>query len=128
LQATCRAGAIVFLVDFFFDGGLFKLATGSVFWILLELGRVDVCARNAETQITNMNQLSLTENGAQRRDAPQQRKQWEIWLRRVAWVLGIAAFSETVVLLGTPFLHLNKIILHSSFPAITWSLLPRSQT
>jgi len=39
LRATCRAGAIVLLIGFWFDGGLFKLATGSVFWILLELGR-----------------------------------------------------------------------------------------
>ncbi len=38
LKTTCRAGAIVLLVGFWFDGGLFKLATGSTFWILLELG------------------------------------------------------------------------------------------
>jgi len=38
-QTTCRAGAIVLAVGFWFDGGLFKLATASVFWILLELGR-----------------------------------------------------------------------------------------
>jgi O-antigen ligase len=42
LGATCRAGAIVLLVGFWFDGGLFKLATGSVFWILLELGNVPI--------------------------------------------------------------------------------------
>jgi hypothetical protein len=30
----------VFLVGFWFDGGLFKLATAAPFWILLELGRV----------------------------------------------------------------------------------------
>ncbi|HEU5123943.1 MAG TPA: O-antigen ligase family protein [Verrucomicrobiae bacterium] len=41
LQTTCRAGAIVLLVGFWFDGGLFKLPTASTFWILLELGRVD---------------------------------------------------------------------------------------
>lgn len=40
LQATCRAGAIVLLVDFWFDGGLFKLAMASTFWALLELGNV----------------------------------------------------------------------------------------
>lgn len=39
LPAVCRAGAIVLLVGFWFDGGLFKLATGATFWILLELGR-----------------------------------------------------------------------------------------
>jgi O-antigen ligase len=38
LSAACRAGAIVLLVGFWFDGGLFNLATASTFWILLELG------------------------------------------------------------------------------------------
>ena len=42
LQTTCRAGAIVLLVGFWFDGGLFKLATASTFWILLELGANDL--------------------------------------------------------------------------------------
>jgi hypothetical protein len=37
-KAACRAGALALLVVFWFDGGLFKLATASVFWILLELG------------------------------------------------------------------------------------------
>jgi hypothetical protein len=31
---------VVLLVGFWFDGGLFKLATGATFWILLELGRM----------------------------------------------------------------------------------------
>jgi O-antigen ligase len=50
LLATCRAGAIVLLVGFWFDGGLFKLATASTFWILLELGAVklpQIGAKNA---------------------------------------------------------------------------------
>jgi hypothetical protein len=38
LRAACRAGTLVFLVAFWFDAGLFKLATASVFWVLLELG------------------------------------------------------------------------------------------
>ncbi len=38
IQAACRAGAIVLLVAFWFDGGLFKLPTATVFWVLLELG------------------------------------------------------------------------------------------
>jgi len=42
LQTTCCAGAIVLLVGFWFDGGLFKLATASTFWVLLELGRQDL--------------------------------------------------------------------------------------
>ncbi len=40
LRCACRAGALSMLVAFWFDGGLFTLATGSVFWILLELGSV----------------------------------------------------------------------------------------
>jgi O-antigen ligase len=38
IKTACRAGALALLVAFWFDGGLFKLATASVFWILLELG------------------------------------------------------------------------------------------
>ena len=41
LQTTCRAGAIVLLVGFWFDGGLFKLPTAATFWILLESGSVN---------------------------------------------------------------------------------------
>jgi hypothetical protein len=38
IKAACRTGAVAMLVAFWFDGGLFTLATASVFWILLELG------------------------------------------------------------------------------------------
>jgi O-antigen ligase len=38
-RAICRAGAVVLLVGFWFDSGLFKRATGATFWVLLELGR-----------------------------------------------------------------------------------------
>jgi O-antigen ligase len=52
LQTTCHAGAIVLLVGFWFDGGLFKLPTAATFWILLELGAVPpqnyLTAKNAE--------------------------------------------------------------------------------
>jgi hypothetical protein len=41
LKTTCRAGVIVLLVGFWFDGGLFKLALAAPFWILLELGRAE---------------------------------------------------------------------------------------
>jgi hypothetical protein len=42
IQAACRAGVLVCLVAFWFDGGLFKMATGSIFWILLELGKTEI--------------------------------------------------------------------------------------
>ena len=41
-KMACHAGALAMLVAFWFDGGLFKLATASVFWILLELGRSEM--------------------------------------------------------------------------------------
>jgi O-antigen ligase len=44
LRCACRAGAIVLLVAFWFDGGLFNLPTAAVFWILLELGTSDLVA------------------------------------------------------------------------------------
>jgi O-antigen ligase len=49
LPATCRAGAIVLLVGFWFDGGLFKLATASTFWILFELGAVQLPQQGTES-------------------------------------------------------------------------------
>jgi len=41
-QIPCRAGVVVLLVGFWFDGGLFTLATVSLFWTLLELGCADI--------------------------------------------------------------------------------------
>lgn len=38
-QIACRAAALAMLVGFWFDGGLFTLATAAVFWVLLELGK-----------------------------------------------------------------------------------------
>jgi hypothetical protein len=48
-QVACRAGALAMLVAFWFDGGLFTLATAAVFWVLLELSQV----RNAECGVRN---------------------------------------------------------------------------
>lgn len=38
IQTACRAAVLVFVVAFWFDGGLFKLPTAAMFWVLLELG------------------------------------------------------------------------------------------
>jgi hypothetical protein len=38
IQIACRSAALVFLVAFWFDDGLFKLPTAAFFWVLLELG------------------------------------------------------------------------------------------
>jgi hypothetical protein len=39
LRITCRSAALGMAVAFWFDGGLFTLATASVFWVMLELGK-----------------------------------------------------------------------------------------
>ncbi len=52
LRCACRAGALVLLVAFWFDGGLFKLATASVFWILLELGTSNLASNKSGKQPT----------------------------------------------------------------------------
>jgi O-antigen ligase len=126
LQATCRAGAMVLLVGFFVDGGLFKLATGSVFWILLELGRMDIYKGNEVAQkveiplaVVQKSSSNFAEHefgdfaGSVARgfDLPKQRNRREIWIRRVAWILGIAAVSESAILVATPFLGVNNTTL-----------------
>jgi O-antigen ligase len=46
IRIACRAGALVLLVAFWFDGGLFDLPTAAMFWILLELGNSNEECRN----------------------------------------------------------------------------------
>jgi hypothetical protein len=55
-RTACRAGAIVLLVAFWFDGGLFDLPTASVFWILLELGTSDLVANRNCGASSSMNE------------------------------------------------------------------------
>ena len=50
LQIACRAGALTMLAAFWFDGGLFKLATAVVFWTMLELGANKKSARKRPKQ------------------------------------------------------------------------------
>jgi hypothetical protein len=45
IKMAYRAGVLVFLVTFWFDGVLFDFPTASVFWILLELGSFKVKPR-----------------------------------------------------------------------------------
>jgi O-antigen ligase len=50
---VCRAGSLAMLVAFWFDGGLFTLATASVFWILLELGSNPVHRTKTTTTVAD---------------------------------------------------------------------------
>ena len=105
LHVICRAGAIVLLVGFGFDGGLFKLSVGPIFWILMELSRPESGGTRHSVRAENQ----LPENiGAQGTDAPCQLEKWEIWLRRAAWVLATAALLQTTIYLGTPLLPVSN--------------------
>ena len=105
LHTTSRAGTIVLLVGFWFDGGLFKLSVGPIFWMLMELSRPE--SGGARHSVRAENQLP--ENiGAQGTDAPYQLGKWEIWLRRSAWVLAAVALLQTTIYLGTPLLPVSN--------------------
>jgi O-antigen ligase len=58
-RTTCRAGALVLLVGFWFDGGLFKMATSVPFWILLELGTTESTQRNTPVPPQELSQKDL---------------------------------------------------------------------
>jgi hypothetical protein len=118
LQTICRAGAMVLLVGFWFDGGLFKFATGSVFWTLLELGHVD----SDETWASARTVAGRAERHAGNAIACQ-RSGTEMWIRRIAWVLAIVAIAESAVLTTIPFLPMNHVTLAI---ARRWLVAPRA--
>lgn len=118
LQTICRAGAMVLLVGFWFDGGLFKFATGSVFWILLELGSGDSDgARRPERSTVVSSERPAANAGACHRNRS------EIWLRRIAWTITVAATMGSIVLAATPFLPVNDATLAI---ARSWLVAPKA--
>ena len=144
---VCRAGAIELLVGFWFDGGLFKLATGPVFWALLELGRVGSNSHkipqiervttkeyeepegkvaSSKSRVPKNAPVSKTidqgELGA-RSDTDYHCSLMERWLKRVAWVVGTIALIETMVLVGAPFLQVNRVSLAI---ARHWLIAPKA--
>ena len=101
LQVICRAGAIVLLVGFWFDGGLFKLPVATVFWMLMELSRIEYPGGDEVTRLTSK---------AGNRSAPPHigsHTKWEVWLRRIAWMIAAMALTQTIVYVGTPFLSVG---------------------
>jgi hypothetical protein len=97
LQTTCRAGAIVLLVGFWFDGGLFKLPTAVVFWTLLELSRLEFLAPKTALTSASVEQSSLPTNyGKPNR-----------WLSRAAWCAVMVAVGVTSFYLFAPYLPVS---------------------
>ena len=146
-KSVCRAGAIELLVGFWFDGGLFKLATGPVFWALLELGRGDANSHkiaqiervttkeceepegkvaSSKFQVPKNAPASRTIDQGElrsRSDTAYHCGLAERWLKRVVWVVGAIALIETVVLVGTPFLQVNRVSLAI---ARHWLIAPKA--
>jgi O-antigen ligase len=94
IQTTYRAGALVLLVGFWFDGGLFKLPTTTIFWIFLELSRLESYGNQGDkAQVeTTMDNKSTDYIGTGRQLHPTRaNSNKEIWLRWVAWMLAIVA-------------------------------------
>ena len=126
VQATCRAGAIVLLVGFWFDGGLFKLSVATVFWTLTELARnssIGVGQSCGSAPISpSASAAILAETRAKTSSGSFWRKfgrrgsaalPWkpitrsEIALHWLAGILAVLAAAQTTVYLGTPFLPVN---------------------
>ena len=110
LKTTCRAGAIVLLVGFWFDGGLFNLSVGPIFWMLMELSRIESPAGNKVTSPVLKVDVQKPEIESQSWTSyvvPYWEK--EIRLRRVGWALGTIALLQTTIYLSTPFFSVNKI-------------------
>jgi O-antigen ligase len=115
LRETCRAGAISLLVGFCLDGGLFKLATSSVFWVLLEMGQIEVFDRDQPTDFeigsTRFFQSAISRprfDGTE----PVLRHESERLLRWLALTAALAASAETVTCVGAPFCSVNSTTLN----------------
>ena len=59
LVLALGAGAIVLLVGFWFDGGLFRMATAIPFWILLELGATESTRPKALSPLQELSRKDL---------------------------------------------------------------------
>jgi len=108
----------VLLVGFWFDGGLFNLSIGPVFWILLELGKAENFPAPAPDVFTDL------ERQAPKTVAVCQSGTSEIWLRRVAWSLGAMALIQTATLVSISFLPLNNVTMPA---ARKWLVAPAAQ-
>ncbi len=98
-----RAGAIVLLVGFWFDGGLFKLPVATVFWMLIELSRLESLTPLPISPVKeaagNDSRISLY--------VVSKRGTWENWLRWLAGILAVLAVIQAIIYWGTPFLPVS---------------------
>lgn len=108
-QSVCRAGAIVLLAGFWFDGGLFKLPVGPIFWMLMELGRVESPVGDGATSPVASVETHKPKIGNRSRTTHiVSYGKMEMWLRCGAWSLAAIALLQSTVYLGTPFFPVSK--------------------
>ena len=118
VNATCRAGAVVLLVGFWFDGGLFKLPTAVVFWMLLELSRVELGAMGQSVSASGLVEAPVkTSPGLFWRKFGRRSSVTQTWrplkrgeriLRWVAVILAISAATETAFHLLPPHFSVSE--------------------
>jgi hypothetical protein len=102
LSTVAAAAAAVLLIGFWFDGGLFKLPTGVVFWVLLELARCS--SRGEEARIQG--EIAEMVGASSRRLLPI--SQWQIALRCLAGIMVLGAVGLTALHLVTPQLAVSE--------------------
>ncbi len=104
-STVAKAGALVLLIGFWFDGGLFKLPTAVVFWVLIEL------ARRADIPVCQFGRLSsrpvqehlARKHGTGKSHAPAGWKTCPtLALRWLAGLVAIFALGLTALHLITP--------------------------
>jgi hypothetical protein len=93
LVVVSRAGVAVLMIGFWFDGGLFKLAIGPLFWVLVEFSRVPAMPTASPPE------------GTQHRE---RLRYPEIALRLVAGLSALAAIGWTATHLIVPRLEFTE--------------------
>lgn len=92
-HSSTRAAVLLLLIGFWFDGGLFKLATGPLFWTLIEFSRT-----------TTIPAASVPRQAARR----EKLRRSEVVLRMTAGLLTLAATAWTALHLIVPRLTITS--------------------
>ena len=100
----CRGSLFVFLVGFWLDGGLFFMAVTLVFWMLMELSRLEPAKVKTDDVQPELESEPVIIPVVSR-------SKGEIWLRRSSLILTAIAVLQTVVYVGTPFLTASHLTL-----------------
>lgn len=101
LPTICFAGAIVGMIGFWFDGGLFKLPTAVVFWVLMELARISPLPASGHP-------LPVRRGEGQGEGHVSSPRQLQIVLRWVAGIVAGLALLQTTFHLGLPQLAVSE--------------------